>query len=339
MENNIEYSKRMVVTGATGAIGRALIDEGIRAGYEVLAVVHRSSGRAGDLEKMEHCQVLRLDLSEYKNAMQEMERQGIRWHFPGSAMNEDHGSEAPEGSDSEMREEPSERIFFHLAWEASYGDERNNLLVQMRNVHAAMDAVAFAKKLGCRVFAGAGSQAEYGRVEGQISLRSETPTNPETGYGSAKLCAGHLTRYYAEQNGIRHIWTRILSVYGPYDRPETLISTAVSRMKKNEETKFTPCEQIWDYLYSEDAAKALLLAGEKGIHGKTYVVGSGMAHPLRWYIERVAEITGYTKEIGFGKLPYNEKQVMHLVADITELTEDTGFRPEVDFETGIRNMI
>ena len=138
---------------------------------------------------------------------------------------------------------------------------------------------------------------------------------------------------------MRHIWARILSVYGPYDRAETMISTAVSRMMRNEETEFSPCEQIWDYLYSEDAARALLLAGEKGISGKTYVVGSGEAHPLRWYIEKIAEITGYTKEIGFGKRPYNDKQVMHLVADISELTEDTGFRPMVDFETGIRNMI
>ena len=313
---------RIVITGATGAIGRALISESIRCGYEVLAVIHRSSKRADELLNMDHCRVLRLDLSEYRNAMSEMERQGIAW---------------PSG-DREKEGEKTFDMFFHMAWEAPFGAGRDDIFLQLQNVRAAMEAAKFAKQLGCQVFVGTGSQAEYGRV-GEVRLRSDTPVNPETGYGSAKLCAGYLTRQFAEQEGMRHIWTRILSVYGPYDRSETLISTAVSRMRNNEDTEFTPCEQIWDYIYSEDAARALLLAGEKGIHGKTYVIGSGEAHPLRWYIEKIAEITGYTKEIGFGKRPYNEKQVMHLVADITELTEDTGFLPEIGFDEGIRRLI
>ncbi|MBR6171945.1 MAG: NAD(P)-dependent oxidoreductase [Eubacterium sp.] len=322
--------KKIVITGATGAIGRALITEAIQSGYEVLAVVHRSSGRAERLDKIRNCSVLRLDLSEYKNAIEEMEIQGLTANYD---------------------------IFFHLAWEAPFGNGRNNYELQLNNVQAAIDAVDFAKKLGCQVFVGTGSQAEYGRVERTIEsdknsighsfssvqdsllLRSNTPTNPETGYGIAKLCAGQMTRLAAEQYGMKHIWTRILSVYGPHDRAETLISTAVSKMLRNEKTEFSPCEQIWDYLYEEDAARALLLAGEKGIHGKNYVVGSGEAHPLRWYIEKIAEITGYRKDIGFGRRPYNDKQVMHLVADISELEGDTGFRPKVDFETGIREMI
>ena len=138
---------------------------------------------------------------------------------------------------------------------------------------------------------------------------------------------------------MKHIWIRVLSVYGPHDRAETMISTAISQMSNNEDTAFTPCEQIWDYLYSEDAARAILLAGENGVHGKNYVLGSGRAYPLRWYVEKIAELTGYNKEIGFGKIPYSEKQVMHLVADISELTKDTGFEPVVEFEEGIRRML
>ena len=317
--------KRVVITGPTGAIGRALINEALNKGYEVLAVVHRDSTRADELGGIPRCQVLKLDLSEYPKAIEEMEKQGIRW---------------------EMTEKDPESIFFHLAWEASFGEGRNDIHVQMQNVRASMEAVSFAVALGCGTFVGAGSQAEYGRVEQQpgsmfpdLSLRPETPTNPDTGYGSAKLCAGHFTRYFAEHEGLRHIWIRVLSVYGPYDRPETMISTAVSRMLQNEETEFTPSEQIWDYIYSEDAARAFLLAGEKGVSGRTYVLGSGEGHPLRWYIERIAAITGYKKEIGFGKRPYNENQVMHLVADITKLMDDTGFEPAIGFDMGIQALV
>ena len=230
-------------------------------------------------------------------------------------------------------------MFFHLAWDAPFGAGRNDFMLQSQNVRASMVALACAKLLGCDVFVGAGSQAEYGRVPQGTRLSPDTPVNPDSGYGSAKLCAGNLTRAFAKEKGIRHVWTRILSVYGPGDRDETLISTAVSRMLRNEETEFSPCEQIWDYLYSGDAARALLLAGEKGTDGKTYVIGSGEGRPLRWYIEKIAELTGYTKEIGFGRRDYNEKQVMYLVADIDELTRDTGFVPQVSFEDGIRQLL
>ena len=302
--------KKVVITGATGTIGRALISVCIQAGYEVLAIVHSNSPRASELDKIGHCLVLHLDLSEYDNAMEEMKKQNI----------------TPESCE----------LFFHLAWMAPFGKDRENLPLQLDNVKASLTAVHFAKALGCTTFIGAGSQAEYGRVAGQLS--SVTPVFPETGYGVAKLCAGQMTRLACEQVGLKHIWTRILSVYGPHDGKQSLISVAVDAMINNRKTSFSPCDQMWDYIYSEDAARALLLAAQKGCHGSVYVIGSGKAQPLKEYIHTVAEITGYKKEIGFGRRPYNDKQVMYLQADITGL-QMLGFEPQVSFEDGIRRII
>lgn len=302
--------KTAVITGATGAIGRALIKVCIEAGYEVLTVVHRSSSRVSELESIEHCHVLRLDLPEYQNAMVELDYQCIQL----------------EGYE----------LFFHLAWMAPFGKDRDNLNFQFDNIRAALEAVHFAKALGCVTFIGTGSQAEYGRVERTLS--PDTPTFPETGYGIAKLCAGQFTRLYCEQLSLRHIWCRVLSVYGPYDRAQTLISTAVISMLKNEETEFSPCNQMWDYIYSDDAARAILLAGQKGTNGKVYLIGSGEVHHLKEYIEAIAKITGYKRKIGFGKRTYNDKQVMFLQADIKEL-KDLGFETKESFESGIEKMI
>ena len=301
---------KVIITGATGAIGRALIKVCIGAGYDVLAVVHRKSSRAKELESLEHCAVLRLDMEEYADGLKEMIRQGIP-----------------------VKEY---RLFFHLAWAASFGGGREDLSLQLKNVEASLAAVNFAKELGCEAFIGAGSQAEYGRTEGILS--GATPTHPETGYGVTKLCAGQLTRLACEKSGLRHIWTRILSVYGPFDREGTLISTAVESMLARKDAAYTPCEQMWDYIYSEDAARAMLIAGERGRSGSVYVIGSGEVHKLRSYIETIARITGYTEEIGFGRRPYNDKQVMHLQADISALRE-LGFQPEVSFEQGIEKII
>lgn len=302
--------KKAVITGATGAIGRALIKICIEAGYEVLAVVHRASTRAVELETLKNCKVLRLDLNEYDSATDEMEKQNL-----------DQGGY---------------ELFFHLAWEAPFGKDRDNLDLQLGNIKAALAAVRFAKAIGCSTFIGTGSQAEYGRVEGILS--PETPAFPETGYGIAKLCAGQLTRLSCEQNGLRHIWCRILSVYGPYDRDQTLISTAVIKMIANEETEFSPCDQMWDYIYSDDAARAILLAGQKGISGIVYMIGSGEVHPLKEYIKIIAEITGYTREIGFGRRPYNDKQVMYLQAKVEDI-KNLGYEPKFTFEEGIKEII
>ena len=302
--------KKVVITGATGVIGRALIKVCIEAGYEVLAVVHRTSPRAAELKRIEHCQVLHLDLSEYDDALEEIKKQNI----------------APEGCD----------LFFHLAWVAPFGKDRENLPLQLENVKFSLVAVRLAKALGCSTFVGAGSQAEYGRVKGKLS--PDTPTSPETGYGVAKLCAGQMTRLACEQVDIKHIWTRILSVYGPHDGINSLISVAIDDMVNNRETFFTPCDQMWDYIYSEDAARALLLAAQKGKHGGVYVIGSGEAHPLKQYIRKIAVITNYKKEIGFGKRAYSDKQVMHLQADLSVLKE-WGFVPKVSFEKGIQLLV
>jgi len=302
--------KTAVITGATGAIGRALISTCIEAGYEALAVVHRNSPRASGLNKIGHCQVLHLDLSEYDNVLEEMQKQNV----------------TAKGCE----------LFFHMAWMAPFGKERENLPLQLDNVKASLAAARFAKALGCSTFVGAGSQAEYGRVEGNLS--PDTPAFPETGYGVAKLCAGQMTKLACEQAGLKHIWTRILSVYGPHDGKQSLISVAINDMMKNTDTSFSPCDQMWDYIYSEDAARALLLAAQKGKHGSVYVIGSGEAHPLKEYIQKIAAITGYKKEIGFGRRPYNDKQVMYLQADITKLKE-LGFKSQVSFEEGIRRTI
>lgn len=322
--------KKAVITGATGALGRALIAVCIKNGYQVLAVVHRTSERAAELQKIENCRVLYLDLSEYDNAMVEMKKQGIVFG------EEEENRATLEAEQENHFSKNVYDIFFHLAWVSPFGEGRNNLALQLENVQASLAAVSLAKVLGCSVFVGAGSQAEYGRVDGKLT--SDTPTFPETGYGVAKLCAGQMTRLACEREELKHIWTRVLSVYGPYDGKLTLISTAINDMMNNRDTAFTRCGQMWDYIYSEDAARAMLVVAQKGKHGNVYVIGSGEAHPLKEYVQKIAKLTNYKKEIGFGKRAYNDKQVMYLQADVSALTE-LGFMPQVNFEKGIRNIL
>ena len=297
---------RIVITGATGAVGTALIAEGIRQNVEMLVICRKASKRRQQIPDHPLVKVLELNMEEYETY------------------------QPPEG------EMPYD-VFYHFAWGGTTGDGRNDCEIQEKNIRYALDATALAKRFGCSAFVGAGSQAEYGRVEG--NLNSQTPAFPENGYGMAKLCAGQMTRLYCRQVGMRHVWTRILSIYGPGDGAGSMVMSAIHRLLAGETPAFTKGEQQWDYLYSGDAAKALLLLGEKGHDGGVHCLGSGKARPLADYIGMIRDAIDPRLLVALGAVPYAPGQVMYLCADIAKLKEDTGFAPEVSFEEGIKKTI
>ena len=111
------------------------------------------------------------------------------------------------------------------------------------------------------------------------------------------------------------------------------------KLRRGEHMPFTPGEQIWDYLYSDDVAGALLAVAEKGRDGSIYCLGSGKPRKLRDYITAMRDAVAPDYPLTFGELPYYEHQVMHLEADIANLTADTGFTPQTTFEDGIRHTL
>ena len=227
--------------------------------------------------------------------------------------------------------------FFHFAWAHTIGQGRNDMPAQIENIQSTIDAVRAAKALGCQVFLGAGSQAEYGRVEGL--LKSDTPAFPENGYGMAKLCAGQMSRVEAKALDLDHVWVRILSVYGPHDGPMTMISGTIRKLLAGERPALTAGIQRWDYLYAGDAADAFYLAACHGRNGAVYPLGSGQAMPLKDYIIQMRDAIDPALPLGFGEVPYGPLQVMHLQADISALQADTGFAPKTPFAEGIRRTM
>ncbi len=293
--------RNAVVTGPTGAVGQALCRELLDRGARVYAICRSGSPRAASLPHTDGLRLISCDLGELDRLPERI----------------------PDGANA----------FFHLGWTHSVGPLRNDLPAQVRNIQYTLDAVKAAKALGCAVFVGAGSQAEYGRVNGP--MKPDTPCFPENGYGMAKLCAGQMSRLECEKLGLDHIWLRILSVYGPYDRLTGIIPFVIGSLLRREKPALTPGGQLWDFLYSGDAAAALCLAAEKGRNGAVYPLGSGQPRTLRAYLEELRDAVDPALPLGFGDLPYPEGQVMHMTAEISAFARDTGFAPETAFSDGI----
>ena len=191
-----------------------------------------------------------------------------------------------------------------------------------------------AKTLGCKKFIAIGSQAECGIVQNPIN--SNTIDNPITAYAEAKCETYDKCCMLSKELGISFYWPRLLSAYGPYDRPNTLVSMCIDACINNKSISFTPAEQIWDYVYVDDVAKALRLIALKGKPIKKYSIASGIGKPLKEYIQTIADVYDYSRLIeGIGKRSYAESEVMYLVGDVSEIVEDTGIVFDADFRKHI----
>ena len=113
---------------------------------------------------------------------------------------------------------------------------------------------------------------------------------------------------------------------------KTMIENAIS-------PEYTKGEQMWDYIYSKDVAKAFYLMGENGKNNSIYCIASGKSKPLYTYIEDIKNNINNNINLKLGSIPYSTKQVMSLYADISNLNKDTGFNPEYEFKDGIKETI
>lgn len=295
--------KSILITGATGMIGSAIVEQAVLLDYSVTCLIRRGTTRTNNIPVNKNISLLECNIDEYNSL--------------------------------ELKEKYD--IFMHLAWDKTSVGGRDDVDCQLNNIQYTLDAVRLAHRCGCSVFIGAGSQAEYGVQS--VDLTPDLPVNPESGYGIAKYTAGKLGNMLCKQLGMRFNWMRILSVYGKNDGENTLISYVIRELKNGRSPELTKCEQIWDYLHCDDAARAFLSVAEKGIDGETYPLGSGRGRKLSEYVTDIRNSIAPDIKLTFGKKPYYPHQPMHLVADVSELEKDTGWKPQVKFIDGIKEMI
>ena len=252
-----------VITGASSFIGVALIETLVNKGKTIYAICREHSENLYKIPQHENVHIIYCDLSK----LNELEMM-IKEHC---------------------------HIFYHLGWSTV---EKNNLYLQNENVRYTLDGVHVAKKLGCHTFIGAGSQAEYGIAN--VPLDEDTPTLPVTGYGMAKLCAGQMSKKLCAELEMKHVWARILSVYGKYAHKNTFLNYVINTIANNEIPNLTHCEQIWDFLHVLDCADILYQLSKVGQDGKVYVVGSGDAKTLKYYVEIIRQTINPKGVINFG---------------------------------------
>ncbi len=295
---------KVLLTGATGAIGLSLIEELRARSSEILVLASPGSPR--------------------NSLLKSMVSSSMCWRECGLADYESFTSNSRFDA------------MVHMAW--SGGMDRWNIDSNLYSARQCAMAVRLAVRLGCHTFIGTGSQAECGPQTAPLS--ASTPCTPDTPFGAAKHLAFDLARIEATRAPhLRFIWARILSVYGPRDRESSMVTSALRKLMRGETPAFSNGEQVWDFLYADDAARALADMLERGHDGQIYIVGSGSARPLREYLATLVGPFGIDLRQCLGKVVAGPSTPQWLMADIGPLREHLGWIPRVDFETGVTHTI
>ena len=322
---------RVIVTGATSFIGKAVKKELLAGGHHVFAVVRPNSPGRGQLEmlaseaeekagqKGECLTLLPLTLKDI----------GKLESCPGLIP-----YPAAKSHSAPIRKAD---LWLHLGWEGAGSANRQDPHVQARNIGYALDSLHTAAHLGCTRFLFCGSQAEYGIVDGVMG--EEILCHPVSEYGKDKLEVCRRAREDAKALGIDYIHARIFSVYGPGDHPWSLVSTCLDTFLKGGRMELGACTQQWNFLHVRDAARALTGLLLAKVPAGVYNVAGEDTRPLKSYIEQMHRICGEKGTCEYGKRPPNAEGVVSLVPDIRKLKEAAGFAQEISFEDGIREMI
>lgn len=189
----------------------------------------------------------------------------------------------------------------------------------------------------------------YGDLEGTTDLFTETTSYaPSSPYSASKASSDHLVRAWHRTYGLPTIVTNCSNNYGPYHFPEKLIPLVILNALDGKSLPiYGKGDQIRDWLFVEDHARALYKVVTEGKVGETYNIGG---HNEKQNIEVVKIICKILDELTPQKnqQPYESLITfvkdrpghdLRYAIDATKIANDLGWKPEETFETGIRKTV
>ncbi|MFP0273291.1 dTDP-glucose 4,6-dehydratase [Acinetobacter baumannii] len=191
----------------------------------------------------------------------------------------------------------------------------------------------------------------YGDLEGTNDLFTETTSySPSSPYSASKASSDHLVRAWNRTYGLPVLVTNCSNNYGPFHFPEKLIPLMIlNALQAKPLPVYGNGQQIRDWLFVEDHARALFTVATQGVVGETYNIGG---HNEKANIEVVHAICTLLEELAPNK-PEGVAQFKDLITyvkdrpghdvryaiDATKIKNDLGWVPQESFETGLRKTV
>jgi dTDP-glucose 4,6-dehydratase len=292
---------KIIVTGASGFIGKALTGRLLKEGHTVYAIVS-DKHKLQDLIKFSNLVLIEATLNNY--------------------------TQLPH-----IIRERNFDFFYHFAWQGVAGESFKNYELQLQNAKYACDAIMAAIHLNCKKFIFAGSVNEY-EVRAHLNRDYNIEPRYTCIYATSKLASDMLCKSLAFNYDIEYNAGLIAMGFGEGKRQNVLPNALIRSLINNEVPRLIEGNNKYDLIYIDDIVNALILIGEKGVNQKSYYVGHRELRTFKEIINDIKDILNPEMELVFGE--YKETIDMdYSLVDLDALYNDTGFECEADFKESI----
>ena len=290
----------ILITGAAGFIGAALLKQLLAHRNDVFGAYHSSTWRVSSVPKKN---LLVLDLTNQHELIFELER--IR-----------------------------PKTIFNLAAHGSYPHQTNSNRITNVNFQAVQYIAEWSAQNGCSVIQ-AGSSSEYGtNCSGPIETDS---VEPNSLYAITKLSATQALEYYSKSFGLATYVLRLYSVYGPLEDPSRLIPALIRNGMNGEFPSFSPRDVSRDFVYLDDVVDAFVKAGLKcnSVGGfQIYNICSGVATTIESVANATKALFRISGEPIYGE-PIRSWDLKEWYGNPSKATTDLEWSATTPFNTGL----
>jgi len=287
--------KRVLLTGATGFVGRNAIAPLLMKGYEVHAVSTKPL----------------------------IETRDIRWHRANLL-----DSMQMEALMSVVR--PTHLL--HFSWYAEPGKFWKSS-ENFRWLESSIALLRQFRESGGQRIVMAGTCAEYDWDYGYCS-EAVTPRRPATPYGVCKNALHDTLGAYSAEENLSSAWGRIFFLYGPDEHPARLVSSVINALLRGESARCTHGNQLRDFMHVEDVAAAFVALLDSEVEGAVNIA-SGQPVSLREVVFTIADYLDARDRIHLGAIDAPANDPPLLVGNGRRLLEDVGWSPSYSLDSGL----
>lgn len=293
--------KKILITGASGFIGRGILEKLIEKNVYIIYAVTTDKARLLQYEdKLNIVTINLLYEEEIKRLIKKVK---------------------PD-------------ILLHLAWKLEGNDGFQNSSDNIIWLKASLSLVeeAVKNKVNRIIFAGSSSEYNYS----QVPLKESDNMTCLNLYGKCKKAVTDICNDYCKAYGVQFVTARFFSVYGRYDnRVSRAIPEAIKRFNLNKPFNCKSPYNKWDYIYIDDAANSVIKLIESDYTGIVNIA-SGKVVTMKEIFSLIAKLMQKEELLSIDE---SNKESLCLIADNSILTNEINYKCKVDFYEGISRTI
>ena len=212
------------------------------------------------------------------------------------------------------------------------------------NVDGTVNILIAARDAKVRRVVYAASSSAYGDTP-TLPKHEEMRPDPISPYAVAKLASEYYMVSFHRCYGLETVCLRYFNIFGPRQDPTSpysgVLAKFITQMLRGEQPMiFGDGSQSRDFTYIDNAVHANLLAAKApavAVAGGVFNVATGTRADLNETFQILKKLTGYSGDVKYG--PEREGDVKHSLADISSAEKHLGYKPQVDFEEGLRRTV